>query len=292
MAGYSDGTAFRFQGLSFLTVTVRHRQMKVRFNRVPLYLTLAMVPFAVVGCGESKEDLSVKPSPQPVASAPFPSPSVPATLNSPSKVALTRPTNPDDRLRVIKSGRTDPFGSVGPVARVASAGGSSAASGSASAGSSPSVQQQGVNRMANSYDKFLKGIAGSLGLPNRPTAGGQAGGQSATTAGVTLPELPKAPEPANVKVTGVVVVGGQPRAIVQAPDEPTSRTVGIGDSLSGGRLFVKNIDTSNRAEPTVVFQQGSIEFSVAVGREPVLIASASPFAPNPPVRGLYSIQRR
>jgi hypothetical protein len=289
MAGYSDGTVFRFQDLSFLKVTVRHRQMKVRFNRVPLYLTLALVPFAVIGCGESKEDLSVKPSPQPVASAPFPSPSVPATLNSPSKIALTRPTNPDDRLRVIKSGRTDPFGSVGPTASV---GGNSASSGSSSPGGSRSTTQEQVgNRIASSYEKFLKGITGSLGgskEPNSPLSGGQID----PAAGVTLPELPKAPEPANVKVTGVVVMGGQPRAIVQAPDEPTSRTVGIGDSLSGGRLFVKNIDTSNRAEPTVVFQQGSIEFSVAVGREPVLIASASPLVPNPPVRGLYSIQRR
>jgi hypothetical protein len=87
-------------------------------------------------------------------------------------------------------------------------------------------------------------------------------------------------------------VGGEPRAIVQAPDEPTSRTVGIGDSLSGGRLIVKSIDTSNRAEPTVVFQQGSIEFSVAVGREPVLIASAAPLVPTPRVRGLNSVPRR
>jgi hypothetical protein len=282
MAGYSDKTASRFQGLIFLKVTVRHRQMKVRFNQVPLYLTLALVPFAVVGCGESK-DLSVKPSPQPAASAPFPSPSVPVTLNS-SKVALTRPTNPDDRLRVIKSGRSDPFGSVGPVASV---GGNSASSGGSSGGSRTTQEQVG-NRIASSYERFLKGIAGSLGTPNRPSSDGQ----SATTSGVNLPELPKEPEPANVKVTGVVVVAGMPRAIVQAPDEPTSRTVGIGDSLSGGRLFVKNIDTSNRAEPTVVFQQGSIEFSVAVGREPVLIASASPFVPNPPVRGLYPVQRR
>jgi hypothetical protein len=258
--------------------------MKVRFNRVPLYLTLALVPLAVVGCGESK-DLSVKPSPQPAASAPFPSPSVPVTTKSPSKVALTRPTNPDDRLRVIKSGRTDPFGTVGPVASV---GGSAASSGSSAGGSRSTTQEQVGNRIASSYERFLKGIAGSLGGSNRPTSGEQ----TATTSGVNLPELPKAPEPANVKVTGVVVVGGQPRAIVQAPDEPTSRTVGIGDSLSGGRLFVKNIDTSNRAEPTVVFQQGSIEFSVAVGREPVLIASASPFVPSPPVRGLYPVQRR
>jgi hypothetical protein len=58
--------------------------MKVRFNRVPLYLTLALVPLAMVGCGESKDkDLGANPSPQPIASAPFPSPSVPPTLNSP-----------------------------------------------------------------------------------------------------------------------------------------------------------------------------------------------------------------
>ena len=152
------------------------------------------------------------------------------------------------------------------------------------------TQEQVGNRIASSYEKFLKGITGSLGgskEPNRPPSGGQD-----PAAGITLPELPKAPEPANVKVTGVVVVGGEPRAIVQAPDEPTSRTVGIGDSLSGGRLIVKSIDTSNRAEPTVVFQQGSIEFSVAVGREPVLIASASPLMPNPRVRGLNSVPRR
>jgi hypothetical protein len=247
--------------------------MKVRFSRVPLYLTLALVPLTIVGCGESK-DMGVNPSPQPAASAPFPSPSVPSTLNSPSKLALTRPTNPDDRLRVIKSGRPDPFGSVGPQGRIASADG-----GSSGSGSSGSYQQQGVNRMVNSYEKFLKGLAGSLGTPSRSGSQGQSGSQSGTpstsTSDINLPSLPKAPEPASVKVSGILVVGGEPRAIVQAPDEPTSRTVGIGDSLSGGKLFVKSIDTSDRNEPKVIFQQGGIEFSVAVGKEPVLIASAA-----------------
>lgn len=256
--------------------------MKVRFNQIPLYLTLTLVPIAVVGCGESN-DTSIKPSPQPVASQPFPSPSIPATLSAPSKVALTRPTNPDDRLRVIKSGRPDPFGAVGPVALVASAGSASGASGGSTGGGRSSTQEQVGNRMASSYEKFLKGIAGSLGAAGK-TSGGQSG-----TASVNLPSLPKAPEPANVKVSGVLVVGGAPRAIVQAPDEPTSRTVGIGDSLSGGRLIVKDINTSNRAEPTVVFRQGSIEFSVAVGREPVLLASVPSTGA---VRGLYSVQSR
>jgi hypothetical protein len=261
--------------------------MKVRFNRVPLYLTLALIPLAMVGCGESKDkDLGANPSPQPIASAPFPSPSVPPTLNSPSKLALTRPTNPDDRLRVIKSGRPDPFGSVGPVASVASA------NGSPTAGGNSSAPQQPLDRIANSYDKFLKGIAGTLngkGTPE-PQTGDPSGGPGTSAPDVNLPSLPKAPEPAGVKVSGILVVGGEPRAIVQAPDEPTSRTVGIGDSLSGGKLMVKNIDTSNRAEPMVIFQQGDIEFSVAVGKDPVLLASAA--VPNPPVRGMYLLKQR
>jgi hypothetical protein len=258
--------------------------MKVRFNRVPLYLTLALVPLAIVGCGESKnKDLSVNPSPQPSASAPFPSPSVPPTLNSPSKVALTRPTNPDDRLRVIKSGRPDPFGSVGPVASLTSA--------NVNSGSGYYYSQQPSSNRLSIYDRYLKGANGSSSTPSSSSSGSlsfppsrgqsvsQSGGLSGSMPDLTLPSLPKAPEPAGVKVSGILVVGGEPRAIVQAPDEPTSRTVGIGDSLSGGKLFVKNIDTSSRTEPKVIFQQGDFEFSVAVGRDPVLTASAMPSSP-------------
>jgi hypothetical protein len=106
---------------------------------------------------------------------------------------------------------------------------------------------------------------------------------------VNLPTLPKEPEPAGVKVLGVALVAGIPRAIVQAPNEPTSRTVGVGDSLSGGQLFVKDIDMSNSAEPMVFFQQGSLQFSVAVGRDPVMMASADPGL-GKPVSGLYSLQ--
>jgi hypothetical protein len=215
---------------------------------------------------ESK-DASVNPSPQPVASAPFPSPSVPPTLNV-SKVALTRPTNPDERLRAIKSGRPDPFGSIGPEGRIASA------NGAYFGGNTSSPQRQDFDRMANRYDRYLRGLSGSSNSSSKGTSGSQSASMSGLP-GISLPSLPKAPEPAGVKVSGILVVGGEPRAIVQAPDEPTSRTVSIGDSLSGGKLFVKNIDTSNRNEPTVIFQQGSIEFSVAVGKEPILVASAA-----------------
>jgi hypothetical protein len=260
--------------------------MKARFNQVPLYLTLSLLAGLMGGCGES-ENANVQQSPQPTASQPFPSPSVPVTLNSPSKIALTRPTNPDDRLKVIKSGRNDPFGLL--VAPQPSGGTASAASNSSSS-SEESPEQKGASSGKTSGSSTLtRNLVSSLGNILKP---GTSGKPSGTPGGgsFSLPELPAKPELASVKVTGVLQVGGVPRAIIQAPGEPTSRTVSIGDSLSNGQLYVKNIDMSNSAEPVVIFQQGGLEFSVAVGREPVLIASAGPSAK--PVRGLSLPQLR
>jgi hypothetical protein len=264
--------------------------MKARFNQVPLYVTLSLLSGLMGGCnmlgGGDSGDVAVQPSPQPNASQPFPSPSVPVTLNSPSSIALTRPTNPDDRLRVIKSGRTDPFGVL--VSATASGGNTSGGNTSqgtttgSNAKTKPASQQQVGDRLVNSYDKFLKGLSNSLTKPS----GSPASSSSGSSGSVTLPELPvpAKPELTGVKVTGVIQVAGSPRAIIQAPGEPTSRTVSIGDSLANGQLYVKNIDMSNSAEPVVIFQQGDSEFSVAVGRDPVLVASASPSAK--PARGL------
>jgi hypothetical protein len=257
--------------------------MKARFNQVPLYLTLSLLAGLMGGCGES-ENANVQQSPQPTASQSFPSPSVPVTLNSPSNAALTRPTNPDDRLKVIKSGRNDPFGLL--VAPQPSGGNVSTAS-TASNSSSPSTETT-EPKVANGgkpsgSSKSTRNLISSLGNILKP---GAAGKPSSMPGGgnFSLPELPAKPALASVKVTGVLQVAGVPRAIIQAPGEPTSRTVSIGDSLSNGQLYVKNIDMSNSAEPVVIFQQGDLEFSVAVGREPVLIASAGPSAK--PARGL------
>jgi hypothetical protein len=249
--------------------------MKARFNQVPLYVTLFLLSGLMGGCGGGgSEEGNVEQSPQPTASQPFPSPSVPPAISSPSKIALTRPTNPDDRLRVIKSGRNDPFELlVAP----APSGGTAPSSGSPSGVANPNQSSDGKTVI----------------LPSSPVKSGSSGKSSSLPSLpglLNLPELPKKPELAGVKVTGVIQVAGVPRAIIQAPGEPTSRTVGIGDSLSNGQLFVKNIDMSNRAEPVVIFQQGNLEFAVAVGREPVLIASADPGAK--PVRRLSPAQPR
>ena len=308
--------------------------MKARFNRVPL-LTLSLLSGLMGGCGllgGGSENASVQQSPQPAGTQVFPSPAVPAA-NSSVKVSLTRPTNPDDRLRVIKTGRNDPFGLlVAPQAGGGAAPANSSGGGNGGGGNGGSTTNIKVSQAPNgsgsrqpstpastagnnsrvtisrlprlSPDSFSNSFGSKPGSNANGTgsSGNNSGGNSAgngstgsSTGGLNLPALPPKPELAGVKVTGVVIIAGTPRAIVEAPGEPTSRTVGIGDSLSNGQLFVKDIDASNSAEPVVIFRQGDVEFSVAVGRAPVLIASAGPIGGdqlNPSVRGLYPAQSR
>ena len=283
--------------------------MKARFNRVPLVLTFSLLSGLMGGCGllgGSSENANVKQSPQTASATTFPSPTIPA-VNSTIKVALTRPTNPDDRLRVIKTGRNDPFGllvapqSGGSAAPTNSSGGSGGnttnikVSTQAPNGANGSQMSMTPSRTGNGSSRMTFGSlpslspgsfgnASSLGTSSGSKGAGSAGGNSAKgnsatsgTGSLNLPALPPKPELAGVKVTGVVIIAGSPRAIVEAPGEPTSRTVGIGDSLSNGQLYVKDINASNSAEPVVIFKQGDLEFSVAVGRAPVLIASAGSF---------------
>jgi hypothetical protein len=73
------------------------------------------------------------------------------------------------------------------------------------------------------------------------------------------PELAK-----GVVVTGVVMVGRTPQAIIKVPTEPTSRYVQAGDRLSGG-LLVKRIEMNEGSDPIVIFEQFGIEVARMVG---------------------------
>jgi hypothetical protein len=106
---------------------------------------------------------------------------------------------------------------------------------------------------------------------------------------VTLPPLPQPDLAKGVQVTGVVLVAGVPRAIIKAPDEPISRTVGPGDRLSNGQVLVKTIDVSNRAEPVVILEQFGTDVAVGVGKAGIEIAAAP--TDLPPVPGLFHSSR-
>jgi len=81
------------------------------------------------------------------------------------------------------------------------------------------------------------------------------------------PALPPLPEPdlaRAVRVTGVVQVGNEVRAIVEPPDE-TSRYVRIGDYLANGQVLVKRIDLNAGPQPVVILEQFGIEVARPVG---------------------------
>ncbi len=83
-----------------------------------------------------------------------------------------------------------------------------------------------------------------------------------------IPTLPPIPQPTlarQVEVTGVVKVGNTVQAIVKAPNEPTSRYVGVGQLLSNGQILVKRIEIGSGSEPIVVLEENGIEVRVMVG---------------------------
>jgi hypothetical protein len=76
------------------------------------------------------------------------------------------------------------------------------------------------------------------------------------------------------------VIGGVPRAIVKAPNEPTSRYVTVGQRLSNGLVLVKRIEVNSGSDPVVILEQSGVEVSRAVGDKPAAPAGgAQPPAP-------------
>jgi len=69
----------------------------------------------------------------------------------------------------------------------------------------------------------------------------------------------------SVKVTGVVQIGNVVHAIVDAPNEPSSRYVQVGQRLSNGQILVKRIEMNQGSEPVVVLEQNGVEVTTAVG---------------------------
>ncbi len=102
-----------------------------------------------------------------------------------------------------------------------------------------------------------------------------------------VPELPPLPEPEiarAIAVTGVVQAGGRTNAIVQVPNEPTSRYVQAGQRLANGQVLVKRIELNRGPTPVVILEQYGIEVARGVGDPPVEAAegAGSPSAALPP----------
>ncbi|BDM78528.1 hypothetical protein [Acaryochloris marina] len=218
-----------------------------------LGVTLILLSMGIASCGGAggdepeAEQASETPTEQsfPDASPEIPSP--PA-----AKVVLTRPTNPDERLRVVKSGRTDPFAEIVPAVPNTS---------SPRSTQPPST----VNVPKGTAPKATAPTASSTSPSTKP---------STTPGKIVLPTLPKPEVAQGVKVTGVINLGGRPKAILKAPGEKSTRTVGVGERIANGQVLVKSINLSNPAAPVVVLEQSGMKVRVSVGQEPIALASA------------------
>jgi len=89
------------------------------------------------------------------------------------------------------------------------------------------------------------------------------------------PELARA-----VLVTGVVLIGQEPQAIIKVPNEPTSRYVQAGQRLANG-LLVKRIEMNEGSNPVVILEQYGMEVARTVGESPVNAASPTTTPENP-----------
>jgi hypothetical protein len=78
----------------------------------------------------------------------------------------------------------------------------------------------------------------------------------------------------------VVQIGSVVYAIVDAPDEPSSRYVQVGQRLSNGEIIVRRIDM-NGSDSSVILEEAGMQVVRRVGDAPVVPAApATPGAPR------------
>jgi hypothetical protein len=232
--------------------------MEKRMRRTVLGVTFILLSLGVGSCGLiGGDDADVEESAESPSEQSFPSPSPEIPTPPSAKVALTRPTNPDERLRIVKSGRSDPFADIVPPILPGSE-----VPNSSSPGNSPTT-----------VTLPKPGSTLQLASPSKPGTSSSAVKPGILPGKIVLPTLPKPEVAQGVKVMGVVVVGSQPQAILKAPGEKATRTVGVGERIANGQVLVKAINLSNPAAPVVVLEQAGREVTVGVGQQPLALAS-------------------
>ncbi|MDD1422312.1 hypothetical protein MEO40_25010 [Dolichospermum sp. ST_sed1] len=211
----------------------------------------------------------------PSLTQPFNNPIVSSKLpvNSGSVASLIQPTNGTERLGVVQKGRTDPFGQIVEPIGVTN---------TKLPGEKIAVPKLPPLPTIATLPKPIKTIVTkpAISLPKKPTQVAQKPLikpvlPTILPGSVPSPKLktvlPVAPQPETAKaviVTGVVLIGKVPQAIVKVPDEPTSRYVQPGQRLVNG-VLVKRIEMSKGANPTVIFEQYGIEVAKQVGEQPI-----------------------
>jgi hypothetical protein len=200
-----------------------------------------------------------------------------AVASLPADLDLIPSTDPDQRLQAIGGDRNDPFSLVPTTPSVQITITETPQPAAPTTAQAPAGQGTTVGQTPT-----------TPAAPTTTTGAGrtttQPGGTTTTQPGglAPIPNLVPQPSPPRVaaaplpppvpqpvlaravEVLGVVQVGNTPYAIVNAPNEASSRYVRVGQRLSNGQVIVKRIEM-NGPEPAVVFEQFGVEVITAVG---------------------------
>jgi len=194
--------------------------------------------------------------------------------NRESVGTLIPPTNGAERLLVIQKGRTDPFGQIVdsrtkisvptllPLPTIIKQQPMNITAKSAKL--SP-MRQKPTPKTVLASKSVAKPVTKVVALISK-SAQPRPMKQKPTKKTI----LPLAPQPKiarAVVVTGIVLIGEVPQAIIKAPNEPTSRYVQPGQRLMNG-VLVKRIEMGQGSNPTVILEEYGIEVVKQVGEKP------------------------
>jgi len=252
-----------------------------------LVALVGAVTIAIAGC--SSEDTTTttasSPSPDPAATPITPVPSAaPAPVAQPLVVqkkqstrvvaGLIQPTNAEERARQVESEiknsqNRNPFVGLPPALPKPTNNASKPV---------PTVAElpkagtpQTATQPARPNSPIASGpLIPPISLEESPTL---PKAQDAPLGFNVPPVLPAAAAPPStttasaVEVTGVVVVGRSPQAIVIVPGDPGSRYVGVGQRISGGKVLVKRIEMGAGSDPIVILEENGVEVAKGVGEK-------------------------
>lgn len=215
---------------------------------VPVDLAASPADPAAVPVAPAGVPVTVAP-----AGVPVPSPGLPPGTVPPE---LITSTNANDRVQEVRRNRADPFSLI-PVNPVVV---------QTPQTQTPLVAPQGqgvrVPQLPSNASGGSQGAGRLAPIPNLVPNRSSTAAQRPFIAPPPQPDVARA-----VQVLGVVQIGNTAHAIVQAPNEPTSRYVQVGQRLSNGQVLVKRIEMNRGAEePVVVLEQYGIEVPTAVGQ--------------------------
>ncbi|MCP6757637.1 MAG: hypothetical protein NHB32_02435 [Fischerella sp. CENA71] len=252
-------------------------------------LIAAISVLAIASCASEGEQQSITPdTPAKTQKPPAPSfnnPVVPpkATSITSASASLIQPTNVKARIDIVSKGRNDPFAQIvgqlplgvanstmemRPVPKllplpITNTG--SKLTATRTAQKSSVVLPAKLNKSKNNINKATSNKNLPKLTPVLPKV-----------IPPVVPEqrlasvLPPPPQPDLAKavfVSGVVMVGNQPQAIIKVPNEPTSRYVQAGQRLANG-VLIKRIEMNEGSEPIIILEQYGIEVTRMVGEAP------------------------